>query len=64
MTTKRRVLVRLALAAAVSAIPLLGQGDRGVITGTVSDASGAVVPGAQITAIQKSTNTSYRVTTS
>jgi hypothetical protein len=39
---------------------LLAQTDRGVITGTVKDASGAVVPGAQVTAIQVSTNASYR----
>ena len=43
---------------------LLGQGDRGEITGTVTDASGAVVPGAQITATQESTNASYKVKTS
>ena len=42
---------------------LLGQGDRGVITGTVKDASSAVVPGAQITAVHLATNTSYRVIT-
>ncbi len=45
-------------------MPLLSQGDRGQITGTVTDASGAVVPGAQITAIQKNTNASYKVETS
>jgi hypothetical protein len=35
-----------------------------VITGTVTDASGAIVPGAAITVIQKETNTSFKTTTS
>jgi len=41
---------------------LNAQNDRGVITGTVKDASGAVVPGAQITATQLATNTSSKTT--
>jgi hypothetical protein len=45
------------------AAALLAQTDRGVITGTVKDASGAVVPGARVTAVQVSTNTSYKTTT-
>src|ERR1017187_6684239 len=64
MRTKRELLVRLILLAAVSAIQLLAQGDRGEITGTVTDATGAVVPGARITAIQTSTYASYKTTTS
>jgi hypothetical protein len=64
MQTKRQMIGRLILLSAFSAIPLLSQGDRGVITGTVTDATGAIVPGAVITAIQKSTNTSFRTTTS
>jgi hypothetical protein len=42
---------------------LLAQTDRGVITGTVKDASGAVVPGAQVTATQVATNVSYKTNT-
>jgi len=42
---------------------LVAQSDRGVITGTVKDASGAVVPGAQITAIQTSTNANFKTKT-
>jgi len=45
-------------------MPLLSQGDRGVIRGTVTDASGAVVPGAHLTVTQKSTNSVYKVETS
>ena len=42
---------------------LLAQTDRGVITGTVKDTSGAVVPGAQVTALQTSTNASFKTKT-
>jgi hypothetical protein len=56
--------VRLSLLAAVCAIQLLAQGDRGVITGTVTDPSGAAVPNAVIAVIQNGTNASYKVTTS
>jgi len=64
MRTKQRMFLSLILLAAVSAVPLLGQGDRGVITGTVSDASGAVVPNAQIIIVQASTNSSYKTISS
>src|SRR6516165_1300276 len=45
---------------ALTATGLLAQGDRGIITGTVKDASGAVVPGAQLTAIHLVTNINYQ----
>src|SRR5690349_13467127 len=51
--------VRLFLLAGVMAAQLSAQGDRGVITGTVTDASGAIVPGAAITIIQNGTNTLF-----
>ncbi len=61
MRAKRSgVFVRLMLFAAVAAMRLAGQGDRGEITGTVMDGSGAVVPAVQITATQTSTNVSYK----
>src|SRR5271170_1840021 len=63
MRTKREPLVRLVLLAAVFAIQLLAQGDRGEITGTITDVSGAVVPGARVTVLQKSTNATYKTTT-
>jgi hypothetical protein len=39
------------------------QTDRGVITGTVKDTTGAVVPTAQVTAIQTATNASFKTKT-
>ena len=53
------IVVLLALAAG----GLWAQGDRGLITGSVKDASGAVVPGAQVTAIHLATKTSYKTST-
>ena len=58
--TKKQAWGQVVLIAALSALPLMGQGDRGQITGTVTDASGAVVPNAQIAAVQKTTNSSYK----
>jgi len=46
-----------------TAAGLWGQGDRGIITGTVKDASGAIVPAAQVTAIHLATNTNYKTNT-
>src|ERR1043166_3681635 len=57
---KKQGLSRVALIAALGVLPLLGQGDRGQITGTVTDASGAVIPDAAIAVIQRDTNTSYK----
>ena len=37
------------------ALPVLGQQDQGVITGTISDATGAVVPGAEISILEMNT---------
>ena len=45
---------------ALTAAGLRAQGDRGIITGTVKDPSGAAMPGAVVTAIQLATNTSYK----
>ncbi len=42
---------------------MFAQSDRGMITGTVSDAVGAMVPGAHVTATNLSTNVHYRGTT-
>jgi len=50
----------------VLALPAAGFGQtfRGDISGTVTDASGAVLPGAQITAVEVATNTSYKALSS
>jgi hypothetical protein len=41
-----------------------GQTFRGGISGTVTDQSGAVVPGAQVTAVETSTNTAFKTVSS
>ena len=46
-----------------AAASLMAQTDRGVITGTVKDVSGAVVPSAQVTAIQTGTNANFKTRT-
>jgi len=60
MRNKLQVLAVLCLCAMPG---LLAQTDRGVVTGTVRDASGAVVPGAQVSATQTGTNARFRSTT-
>jgi len=47
----------------LTAAGLLAQGDRGIITGTVKDSTGAVVPGVRVTAIHVATKTSYTAST-
>lgn len=64
MRTKQRVFLSLILLTAGGAINLIAQGDRGAITGTVTDATGAVVAGAQIVIVQESTNSSYKTSSS
>ena len=59
---KRQIGAILAVSV-LTAAGLLAQGDRGVITGTVKDTSGAVVPGAQVTGIHQATNTNYKTNT-
>jgi hypothetical protein len=54
-----RILLLLSWCAA----GLWAQGDRGIITGTVKDATGAVVPNARVTALQITTNTSHKTLT-
>ena len=50
----------LLLGTALAGAALFAQNDRGVITGTIKDASGAVVPGAQVSAVQTGTNARFR----
>ena len=42
------------------AVPAFGQSDRGTLTGTVADPSGAMVPGAQITVTNTETDLRYQ----
>src|SRR2546425_983832 len=45
------------------AATLFGQSDRGTITGTVSDAASALVPGAIVTAVNPETGVQFRTET-
>jgi hypothetical protein len=63
----RSVFAAFVLAfAALVAMPVgsFGQTFRGAISGTVTDASGAVVPGAQVIAVETSTDTNYKTVSS
>ena len=56
---KHSVVVRVSavtLFLTLSAVALLGQSERGTITGTVTDSTGAAVPQAKITATSDATN--------
>ncbi len=50
----RQRLAALSLACLLS-LPLFAQSDRGTITGTISDSTGAVIPGAKVTLTQTQT---------
>ena len=56
-------LYAIAALLALTSAGLRAQGDRGIITGTVKDASGAVLPGADVTATHLDTNTNYKTNT-
>ncbi|MEO7143736.1 MAG: carboxypeptidase-like regulatory domain-containing protein, partial [Bryobacteraceae bacterium] len=60
-TSRGFCLISLAVFAAFS---LFAQSERGTISGTVHDATGAVVPGATVTATETATNSVITVTTS
>ena len=60
MKTKICVLVTVLV---LTATGLRAQGDRGIITGTVKDSTGAVVPGVRVTATHLATNTSFTAST-
>lgn len=62
----RSVFSVVLLAVSVLAVPFVGSAQtfRGGINGTVTDQSGAVVPGAQITATDNATNTVYNAVSS
>jgi len=58
MHLKARIAATL-IAAAVCASTLLAQSERGTITGTVQDASGAFVPGAKVTLTNTDTGVNF-----
>jgi hypothetical protein len=63
----RSVLLALLVASALLLVaPATGVGQtfRGGINGTVTDASGAVIPDAQVTAVEVATNTTYKTVSS
>ena len=56
-------IAKLAIVCALSALGLFGQAGTGTITGTVTDAAGAVVPGAAIEVRNADTNVAYPTVT-
>src|ERR1022692_98737 len=52
-----------ALCISLLAITALAQSERGTITGVVHDSSGAIVPGATVTIVNRSTNVTLTATT-
>src|SRR5262245_39811149 len=58
--------LKLFCAALLTMLPaplVLGQSDRGTITGTVTDSTGAAVPGASVTVTNTATNTNSTAVT-
>ena len=54
-------MLTLATFAFVTAVAMFAQSDRGTITGTVQDATGAVVPGAKVTLTNTQTGVAFSV---
>lgn len=63
VTTAKTLSAFLILVGLLGLQKLYGQGFQAQINGSVKDPSGAVVPGAQLTATNLATNTPYNVTT-
>jgi hypothetical protein len=63
MTTSRKLLLRLALTVCALSLPLglFAQSDRGSISGSVTDPSGAAIPAATVKATQTATNVAHEV---
>ncbi len=55
--------LRLSLLVVVCAVSALAQRDRATITGTITDSSGAIVPGAKIVLTEQATGQVYEFTT-
>ena len=54
-------LFRVVVCCLIGMIAGLAQSDRGTITGTVADPSGAVVPNASVVAVNTETGTKFRL---
>src|SRR5260370_24562833 len=59
----RRPFMKWALLLSVLAVSALAQSERGTIAGTVTDSSGAVIPGAKVTVTNEATNITLNFTT-
>ena len=57
------VVGRLLLACAVIALPAIGYAQEAVITGTVTDSTGAVLPGVTIVAVHQATGNRFAAVT-
>src|SRR5687768_12564975 len=57
------ILPGLAMACVVLVVPLFGQVERASIVGTVTDSSGAAMPGVQVEVTNEATNTTTRLVT-
>ena len=64
MTIRQVAILRRTLLLVAFSSLLFAQSERGTISGTVSDSSGAVIPGAKVTVTNLSTNTSITTATS
>ena len=51
-----RVFLTFMIVATMACLPAFGQQDQGTVTGTVTDSTGAVIPGASVNARETSTN--------
>jgi hypothetical protein len=60
MKTRLFSLSVLLIALLCLAAPAFAQGDRGAITGVITDATGAVVPNVEVTATELETNSAFK----
>jgi hypothetical protein len=60
MTNRPFTLAVALIALLLLCLPGFGQGDRGAITGLITDAAGAVVPNVEVTATELSTNSTFK----
>jgi len=61
--TNRRVLRGLLLLGVLVAVPAIGHAQEAIVTGTVTDSSGGVLPGVVITAVHEATGNNFEAVT-